>query len=142
MLQRSYMVKNRALTRCYGNFKRLISQQGLQDIYWWLQHIHNSPNPIRMGERNSRVTTDASLEGWGAHSENVEASGRWLTHESNNHINVPELRAIFLALQCLNLFPDNHIRIFTDNTTAIAYIRNMGRTRLKPCNAVAKQICE
>ena len=76
-----------------------ISHQGLQDIRWWLCHIQNSPNPIRMGEPNTAVTTDASLEGWGAHSDNVEAGGRWLVEECNDHINVLELRAIFLALQ-------------------------------------------
>ena len=92
-----------------------------------------------MGEPNSTVTTDASMEGWGAHSENVEVGGRWLLDESKDHINVLELRAIFLALQSLVYVLDDHVRILTDHTTAMAYIRNMGGTR---CNAVAKQIWE
>ena len=75
-----------------------------------------------MEEPNFTVTTDASLEGWGAHSENVEAGGRWVIDESKNHINMLEIRAIFLALQSLVFFPHDHVRILTDNTTAMAYI--------------------
>ena len=64
-----------------------------------------------MGEPNTTVTTDASLEGWGAHSQNVEAGGRWRVEDGNDHINVLELRAIFLALQSLVFVPNNHISI-------------------------------
>ena len=35
-----------------------------------------------------------------------------------------------------------HIQVFTDNTTALAYVKNMGETKSKECNQVAKQIWE
>ena len=95
-----------------------------------------------MEEPNTTVTIDESLEGWGAYSQNVEADRRWQVQEGNDHINVFELRAIFLALQSLVFVPNNHVRILTDNTAAMAYIQNMGQTRSVNCNMVAKQIWE
>ena len=69
--------KRRALARCNGNFERLmsISPEGLDDIHWWLHHVQHTPNPIRTGEPNTTVTTDASLEGWGAHSQYQTVGG-------------------------------------------------------------------
>ena len=135
--------KNLALNRAKGNFERhmTISPAGLDDIIWWLNNITNSPNPIRISEPNTVITTDASLEGWGAHNEReIATGGRWLETESDQHINALELQAILLGLQSLAKNTKSHIRILTDNTTAMAYIRNMGGTKSKPCNKITKQI--
>ena len=40
------------------------------------------------------ITTDASLQGWGAHIEARATGGRWLPEEADAHINVLELRAV------------------------------------------------
>ena len=67
---------------------------------------------------------------------------RWLANEEDNHINILKLHAILLGLKILVRVNKPHIRIHTDNTTAMAYIRNMGGTKLKPCNTLAIQIWE
>ena len=63
-----------------------------------------------------------------------------LNNEIDNHINVLELRAIFLAQKSLVLIHQHHVVILTDNTTTMAYIHNMGGTRSKQCSTLAKQI--
>lgn len=134
--------KNAALARNRGNFERFmsLSEESKQDINWWLQHLMTSPNPIRIWEAESTVVTDASMEGWGAHLGSVATGGRWLEDEKQNHINVLELRAILIGLQSLVYKKSTHIRILTDNTTAMAYIRKMGGTRSSRCNELSKLI--
>ena len=58
-----------------------------------------------------------------------------------DHINILELRAIPLALKLYcNKHSYRHIRIKSDNSTAIAYINNTGGTKSKTCNDIAKDI--
>lgn len=54
-----------------------------------------------------------------------------------------ELKAILLGLQslCKDVTHD-HIRVMTDNTTAVVYVRNMGGSPSLPCNDIARQIWE
>ena len=82
-----------------------ISPQGKDDILWWLSHIHSSPNPIRMGEPNTTLTTDASLEGWGTHVHTHTARGCWIEGEADEHINILELKAILFGLRSLLRIP-------------------------------------
>ena len=76
--------KNLALTRSKGNLEKLmsISSQGRDYISWWLTHMQSLPNPIRMGEPIDTLTTDASLEGWGAHVHTHTAGRRWMEGEA------------------------------------------------------------
>ena len=63
-----------------------------------------------------------------------------LDSESDQHMNILELQAILLGLKSLANINKPHIRVLTDNTTAMAYIRNMGGTKSKPCNKITKLI--
>ena len=83
---------------------------------------------------------DASLEGWGAHKGKVATEHRWREDELGTHINVLELKAILFGLQ--SLCPDGnvHVRVLTDNTTALAYVKNMGGVKSEQCNEIAKEI--
>ena len=82
------------------------------------------------------------MEGWGAHLNAVATGGRWLVTEKDDHINVLELKAILIGLQSLVHKQFSHVRIMTDNTTAMAYIRKMGGTKSSRCNDLAKMIWE
>ena len=86
---------------------------------------------------------DASEQGWGAADGNTAIVGRWSSLE-RNHINVLELKAILLALK--SYFRHNcnvkHVHILTDNSTALAYINNMGGMHSVNCNDIAKRIWE
>ena len=85
--------------------------------------------------------SDASDTGWGCHSDGICANGKWTSDEQTFHINYLELLAIFFALKSLCADVNNtHIRIFTDNATAMAYINHMGGMKSKVCDLLAKNI--
>ena len=81
--------------------------------------------------------------GWGAVNGSLSASGRWSQSKSKHHINYLELLASFHALQC---FVSNsrsiHVRLPLDNSTAVAYINNMGGVRLPLLDSLSRSIWE
>ena len=57
------------------------------------------------------------------------------------HINVLELKAIPFGLRLLcDHICDSHIKILSDNTTAVHRINNMGSCRSVDCGKIAKSI--
>ena len=79
------------------------------------------PNPSKV------IQSDASKLGWGAVCGTQKSGGRWAPGESEEHINYLELFAAFLALKTFyNRDNNTHIQLQLDNTTAIAYLNNMG----------------
>ena len=94
-------------------------------------------------EPSLMITTDASLLGWGAVSKNETCGGQWTEEEKQQHIDVLELQAICFGLKSLlNNAVDSHIRIISDNTTAVAYINNFGGVKSIDCHKVAKNVWE
>ena len=85
------------------------------------------------------IHTDASLEGWGGHSENKSVSGTWSPALQNCHINVLELMAVFLTLRSLRPKKGVHIKLFIDNQTAVHCLRR-GGSRAKALNHVVLAI--
>ena len=72
---------------------------------------------------------DASLEGWGAHIESLMASGFWPLELKSQHINVLEMKAVWLALQAFAPHIQGHsVLLVTDSTTVSAYINRRGVT--------------
>ncbi len=77
-------------------------------------------------------------------------SGSWPSGEifvpfdlafTSSYINAVELLAIkFELLSFKELLRDKHVLVKCDNTTAVAYIRNMGGTHSVVCNQIAKDI--
>ena len=130
-----------ALARVRGNFDETmwISDGGREDIIWWLNSLH-SVKPITRPKPGLVLFTDASQDGWGATCNGRSTGGRWSLDEISDHINILELRAILLGLRSFGDLSSDHIRIRTDNTTALAYVKNMGGTKSKPCNELSKLI--
>ena len=66
---------------------------------WWLDS-DNLMKQARLHPANPQVTifTDASHNGWGAHWDNKVVNGKWSPQEASLHINVLELKAVFMAL--------------------------------------------
>ena len=81
------------------------------------------------------LTTDASIKGWGAVYGEQKTVGPWSLEEQGFHINYLELKVVWLGLKslCYNL-RQKHIRIQSDNTTAVAYINAMGGINSADCN--------
>ena len=75
----------------------------------------------------------ASLHDWGTSLPPRELSGRWSPQASHLHINMLELNAVFLAVQC---FVDQasvySILVKSDNSSVVSYFNHQGGTLLVP----------
>lgn len=110
------------------------------NLLWWLANI-NSVCSLKRDKFDLTIYTDASLSGWGAHSNNSSCNGWWTTSEKSNHINFLESLAVFYGLKCFasDLHAVN-ILIRVDNTTALSYINRMGSVRFPKLGDLAKEI--
>ena len=137
-----------ALKKAAGNFDSVcpISQRARDEITWWLHNIHSSFAYMKNTPYvDVTIHTDASDEGWGASDgTSQDINGRWSDHELALHINVKELMAIKFAIQAYTPLYDTirHIRIMSDNTTAIAYVNKQGGTQCMILNDIAVEIWE
>ncbi|CAG2235701.1 unnamed protein product [Mytilus edulis] len=119
----------------------LISNQMKGDLEWWVANVSTELRHISHGSPQIVIQTDASLLGWGGILSDNEIGGRWTDEESKNHINYLEILAIYYTLKSfLHLIINKHVKVLTDNTTAVAYISNMGGTKSIDCNTISRQI--
>ena len=104
----------------------------LQHLKWWLQEdLYHQGIPLKIDPPSHTIFTDASLSGWGAHvePEGLLFHGVWTGDQSWLHINVLEMKAIFLSLsQAVHKVKNSTVLVSTDNTTVVAYIRHQGGT--------------
>ena len=83
--------------------------------------------------------SDVSDVGWGAYLGDEVASSLWSPQERNSSINNRELLAIFHALEhFLPIVRGSLVAVFSDNTTALAYLRNQGGTKSAVLNCSAQ----
>ena len=112
-----------------------------RDLIWWLDNVAWRSRLIRSTTPELSLTTDASLEGWGAVTRSDKAGGRWNPEEGTWHINALEVRGILFGLQTFfREASHTHIQVFCDNTTAVAYVNHGGSTRSARCNEQAREI--
>ena len=119
-----------------------MSEDALYEIAWWKKNIFKAFKPIRYPEISIIIYTDASLAGWGASMGNVSTSEAWLPDETLMHINVLELKAILLVLKSFVKTSHKHIKIMSDNTTAIYCINKMGTSHSMECHYEVLKIWE
>ena len=137
--------KNLALLRSNYNFEANVelSPASKLDLNWWVRSLPTSFRDIDHGRPQVFIHTDASQVGWGATLSTSTTQGLWTFHEAQFHINILELLAIKFGLRSLlDDSHDTHIRIQSDNTTAIAYITEMGGCHSQECDSVARDIWE
>lgn len=125
-----------------GNFEQKITltDEATAELRWWTENI-NACHQIVIPEIDVVFHTDASELGWGASDGSSDIGGRWLESEIQ-HINILELTAVLFALKSYGCKNKRHLRIMCDNTTAIAYINNMGGVKSHKCDIIAKNIWE
>ncbi|XP_057302739.1 uncharacterized protein LOC130636905 [Hydractinia symbiolongicarpus] len=132
-----------SLRKNYGNFDSYttLSANAIGDIQCWCDNITSSYNPMSFGNPTMTISTDASKLGLGAVCSNSQTGGLFSEVESEQHINVLELKAILSGLRslCDSVF-NTHIKVLCDNTTAVHCITNMGSCRSIPCDIVVKHI--
>ena len=73
--------------------------------------------------------SDASCLGWGAHLLDQQVSGVWSDQEKLLHINLLEMKALFLVLQAFREdVIGHHVTAMCDNSTVVAYVNKQGGT--------------
>ena len=93
------------------------------------------PNP------DIQIFTDSAMEGWGAHTLNLEVSGAWSPNERTLHINNLELRAVVIALKHWErVVIGKTILVASDNSTVVAYIKKQGGTVSRSLCMEAKEM--
>ena len=126
-----------ALILAKGNFdkKMKVSQAGKMDILWWINNIEDSFSPIQIPNCSFLLKTDASKSGWGAIFNKESTGGQFPLDESLLHSNVLELKAFLFGLKssCCHL-RQTHIKVLSDNTTAMCAINNMDHCKSFLCD--------
>ncbi|XP_068675354.1 uncharacterized protein [Montipora foliosa] len=135
--------KIKALREKYGNFDRpmVISGTARADLKGWINNIHTSYKPIRVAPPVMELKSDASHLDWGAVHGDRSTGGRWTDNEKLQHNNVLELQAAFFAMKvfCKEI-TNAHVKVFSDNTTTVTYINNMGGSHSLHCNALTRDM--
>ena len=73
--------------------------------------------------------SDASCSGWGAHLLDQHVSGVWSDQEKLLHINLLEMKALFLGLPAFREdVIGHHVTAMCDNSTVVAYVNKQGGT--------------
>ena len=85
--------------------------------------------------------SDSSKVGWGAVLGHREVSDLWVPREAFLHINLHELKAMWLALRHWEeVLRSQTVALCGDNTTALAYVRNQGGTRSESLFLLGEQL--
>ena len=103
-------------------------------LKWWTKPANVlQGKPIQAPVPQLAVYTDASTSGWGAHCGSQSIAGLWLAAETPRHINELELLAIQRAVRhILPLIRGKVVMFHSDNSVAVAYLRNQGGTHSLP----------
>ena len=126
-----------------------LDENAINEITWWIENIDHSFAEInKIPDIDRIIYTDASKHlggGWGASDgAHEDINGRWDLSEQDSSINYLELKAIHLAIKSYAPLYKNckHIKIMTDNTSAIAYINKQGGTHSMALNDLAVELWE
>ena len=105
-----------------------LPEEARRDLSWWMVKDHLLTG-VRFGAPalDLHLYSDASSSGWGAHLLDQNVSGVWSDQEKLLHINLLEMKALFLGLQA---FQDDvsghHVTAMCDNSTVVAYVNKRG----------------
>ena len=107
-----------------------LPEEARQDLSWWIVKDH-----LLMGVRfgapapDLHLYSDASSSGWGAHLLDQNVSGLWSDQEKLLHINLLEMKALFLGLHAFQEdVAGHHVTAMCDNSTVVAYVNKQGGT--------------
>ena len=105
-------------------------EEARRDLSWWMVKDHLLTG-VRFGAPapDLHLYSDASSSGWGAHLLDQNVSGVWSDQEKLLHINLLEMKALFLGLQAFQEdVAGHHVTAMCDNSTAVAYVNKQGGT--------------
>ena len=103
-----------------------LPQEVRRDLSWWMVRD---------------LYSDASCSGWGAHLLDQHVSGVWSDQEKLLHINLLEMKVLFLALQSFREdFIGHHVTAMCDNSTVVAYVNKQGGTVSRALCSLASRL--
>ena len=110
-----------------------------EDLSWWMVRDHLlEGTPFGTPTLDLRLYSDASR---GAHLLDQSVSGVWSHQESSLHINLLELKAMFLALHVFShLVTDHRVTAMCDNSTEVAYVNKQGGTVSESLCSLTRQL--
>lgn len=110
---------------------------------WWKTNVTKGFSKIRTKKFALEISSDASLTGWGAHSEGKSTHDFWEKSHEKYSINYIELLAASYALQCFaSNLSDCEILLLIDKTIAVSYINRAGGIQLPHLSDLARNIWE
>ena len=107
-----------------------LPEEARRDLSWWMVRDHLLVG-VRFGTPapDLHLYSDASSSGWGAHLLDQNVSGVWSAQEKLLHINLLEMKALFLGLQAFQEdVAGRHVTAMCDNSTVVAYVNKQGGT--------------
>ena len=99
------------------------------DLEWWASSGTSLPaRSLYAFSPDVEVFTDSSSTGWGGWTSRGESTfGYWSCSESEDHINILELKAVLFMFQCFfRRSVDCSVLVHSDNTAVVAYINHQG----------------
>ena len=105
--------------------------------------LNNSFNTIDHPPIDFTLTSDALFKGWSTSMGDDLTDGQWAPEELED-IHILELRAALFALKCFkkSIISGKHVKIMTDNTTAMAAINNQGTSHCDKTNYLAFDVSQ
>ena len=112
------------------------------DLRWWCTEGRLEEGiSLALSYPDQMFGSDASKPRLGATIADQFASGVWMEGEVSLSINQRELLAVERGLRALcHCLEGRVVAVFSDNTTAVAYLRKQGGTFSPALNAVAQRI--
>ena len=107
-----------------------LPEEARRDLSWWMVRDHLLVG-VRFGTPapDLHLYSDASSSGWGAHLLDQNVSGVWSAQEKLLHINLLEMKALFLGLQAFQEdVAGHHVTAMCNNSTVVAYVNKRGGT--------------
>ncbi|KAG0776216.1 hypothetical protein G6F22_012731 [Rhizopus arrhizus] len=102
------------------------------NLHWWINHLTKWNGLSFLPETPTQeVFTDASNSGWGIVLNNQVMNETWTPEELAQHINYQELAVIWKCVKMKQL-QGQVLRIYCDNTSAIAYQQQFGTLVYEP----------
>ena len=114
----------------------------LRGLRWWSEDSHLLVGlPLGEDLPDLFLHSDASDKGWGAALGDLHLSGLWSPMCLSFSINHRELLAILYAVQgFLPSLRGRVVALYSDNCTALAYLRKQGSTRSSTLNKVTQEL--
>ena len=119
-----------------------LSQEVREDLSWWMVQDH-----LLEGDRfgtpapDLHLYSDTSRSRWGAHLLDRVLSGVWSEQEKLLHINLLEMKAMYLALQSFQeVITGRCVTSMCHNSTVVAYVNKQGGTVSRSLCSLASRL--